>query len=657
MSDQSYHLHFHFYGIGPDVIFQEAHRRNAPWQTDIMGTLRSRIGIHPALAPDSFSRNQSRAPSLVTKRARRSPPSIPPYLEYGSGPSSTAATTIPISVKHSTSSGKDTHGQSHDEEDAPGADNDEDSNPPRALPLSADPDSYLYAKRKLKKAVSEHYKGLEVLHNYRVLNITGFRKALKKFEKVTRIPVQDQYMTNKVEKSAFASDKAVKLMMDEMEALYAAAFSRGNRKRARKRLRGGYTSKNHHFSTFRSGLFIGVAIPAFIDGFVRVFQPHTREAIPHWDDLLFFFGVLWIPMLFSLLVGFNLLVWANSRINYAFIFELDVTTQLDHREYFELPSMLLASLMYAFWLSFSLVGYPTVSPTTWPLVWLAFAFILLFEPLPVTFRSSRYWLIKIVARLFVSGTKRVEFTDFWMGDQFCSLIFTISNLFFFVCTYADNFSGDFNAKCSPSSGKWPIAFALASIPLVIRLVQSVKRFADSGLITHLINGGKYGCGVIAYLFYFMWRHNGLRHGPIFALWILTNVIYSSYALTWDLLMDWSVLRMRAKALLLRPELVYTNHTTLYYFAIISNTILRFIWVIYIPSKGPNMMLRTFIGGFLEMLRRWQWNFFRLENEHLGNMDQYRVTREVPLPYAVDDRNRDADDKDEDDDLAVKKKRN
>jgi len=37
-----------------------------------------------------------------------------------------------------------------------------------------------------------------------------------------------------------------------------------------------------------------------------------------------------------------------------------------------------------------------------------------------------------------------------------------------------------------------------------------------------------------------------------------------------------------------------------------------------------------------MLRRWQWNFYRLENEHLGNMDQYRVTREVPLPYTFDD---------------------
>ena len=26
---------------------------------------------------------------------------------------------------------------------------------------------------------------------------------------------------------------------------------------------------------------------------------------------------------------------------------------------------------------------------------------------------------------------------------------------------------------------------------------------------------------------------------------------------------------------------------------------------------------------------------RLENEHLGNVDQYRVTREVPLPYSLD----------------------
>ena len=66
---------------------------------------------------------------------------------------------------------------------------------------------------------------------------------------------------------------------------------------------------------------------------------------------------------------------------------------------------------------------------------------------------------------------------------------------------------------------------------------------------------------------------------------------------------------------------------------------------------------------LEMLRRVQWNFCkypylpaspvreplkdRLENEHIGNMDQYRVTREVPLPYSFEDGH--DDDADEEDD--------
>ena len=77
-----------------------------------------------------------------------------------------------------------------------------------------------------------------------------------------------------------------------------------------------------------------------------------------------------------------------------------------------------------------------------------------------------------------------------------------------------------------------------------------------------------------------------------------------------------------------------------------------------------MMVRTFITGMFEMLRRLQWNFCkllsllifniawhtgnsneytdRLETEHIGNMDQYRVNREIPLPYAFDDKIREED---------------
>jgi len=100
-------------------------------------------------------------------------------------------------------------------------------------------------------------------------------------------------------------------------------------------------------------------------------------------------------------------------------------------------------------------------------------------------------------------------------------------------------------------------------------------------------------------------------------------------------MDWSVLKPRAANVFLRPELLYTNHVSLYYFAIITNVLLRFSWLIYVPTNGPSMALRSFVAGILEILRRLQWNFYRVENEHLGNMDQYRVTREVPLPYSLD----------------------
>jgi hypothetical protein len=50
-----------------------------------------------------------------------------------------------------------------------------------------DPEDYVRAKKRLRKATLEHYRGLEMLQNYRILNVTGFRKALKKFEKNTGV--------------------------------------------------------------------------------------------------------------------------------------------------------------------------------------------------------------------------------------------------------------------------------------------------------------------------------------------------------------------------------------------------------------------------------------------------------------------------------------
>ena len=71
-------------------------------------------------------------------------------------------------------------------------------------------------------------------------------------------------------------------------------------------------------------------------------------------------------------------------------------------------------------------------------------------------------------------------------DQFCSLVFTLSNLYFFSCSYIVGFDRDPWRRCAIPHG-WGIQFALASLPLLARLVQSVRRWVDSRLVTHLIN--------------------------------------------------------------------------------------------------------------------------------------------------------------------------
>ncbi|KAH9998598.1 EXS-domain-containing protein [Russula vinacea] len=262
---------------------------------------------------------------------------------------------------------------------------------------------------------------------------------------------------------------------------------------------------------------------------------------------------------------------------------------------------------------------------------------------------SRWWFLRKVARLLSSGFSRVEFSDFWLGDQFCSLTFPLGNIYFIACSYTRGFGSHPFQECSKPT-LWGVPFLLGILPFVARFGQSIRRWWDSGLTTHLINvRRKIFAGIVFYFCYQLWRHNGAGRGTSFVFFCLFGTIYSTYASAWDLLMDWSLLRPHAHFMFLREELLYSSHIPFYYFAIIANVVVRFLWIIYIPTHGPSAALRTWIVALLEVLRRCQWNVYRLENEHLGNMDQYRITREVPLPYSFDEIIHETDVGDEEDD--------
>ncbi|KIJ15952.1 hypothetical protein PAXINDRAFT_155473 [Paxillus involutus ATCC 200175] len=315
----------------------------------------------------------------------------------------------------------------------------------------------------------------------------------------------------------------------------------------------------------------------------------------------------------------------------------------------QLPSCLLCALAYAFCFSFTGIGPPLL----WPLVWLGLVLLVMFNPIrSIMWGRARWWTIKNVAKLGASGVWKVEFTDFWLGPgEAFAAQGSVDDL---ISSAYDSYVQEAQEAWTTcgAAQNWGWYFTLGALPFLIRFVQSLRRYRDSKLPTHLINAGKYGMGVAYYFFYYYWRHKGdVDNGASYILWCFAATVYAIYACTWDFLMDWSMCKPHARHPFLRPELVYTSQIPAYYFALVSNVCIRFIWVFYIPSPGPNITWRTFVAAMLEMLRRIQWNFFRLENEHLGNMDQYRVTRELPLPYSIDTRSDgDGDEEDRDDDI-------
>jgi len=66
------------------------------------------------------------------------------------------------------------------------------------------------------------------------------------------------------------------------------------------------------------------------------------------------------------------------------------------------------------------------------------------------------------------------------------MIFFLSNLYFIGCSYTNGFENAFD-QCGSSSKKWPYFFLLAALPLLIRVVQSLKRYSESRMVSHLIN--------------------------------------------------------------------------------------------------------------------------------------------------------------------------
>lgn len=128
--------------------------------------------------------------------------------------------------------------------------------------------SYNHAKRKLRAALQEFYRGLELLKSYTLLNRTAFRKINKKWDKAIRMRPYMAFMA-KVNDAHFVQSDVLDNQLHQIEDLYTRYFERGNRKVAVAKLRRrGLQSDTYHRSSFWDGLSIAGGLVFGIQGLV-----------------------------------------------------------------------------------------------------------------------------------------------------------------------------------------------------------------------------------------------------------------------------------------------------------------------------------------------------------------------------------------------------
>jgi hypothetical protein len=488
---------------------------------------------------------------------------------------------------------------------------------------------YFVARRMIKKAVYELYRSMELLKSYKLMNRIAFRKLIKKYDKTTGDSMLGSYM-KKIDESYFTKSDVLENLMTNVEEMYTRYFENGNRKVSVTKLRTNPFERTYYVADYFSGLFFGLSIPFVVYTFYYGIHETVVGKLPNGKYLLQIWGGFLIITAMSWLFSINCLVWTKFKVNYKFIFEFNQHDALDFKQYMVLPSLFFFFGGLISWFSFQDYWPNIFSGYDFPWIFLGLGILILFCPFDLFYFNARLWLLSTLTRLLLSGFYPVEFRDFFLGDIFCSLTYSISNVSMFFCIYANRWVNC--EKCG--SGQSRLLGFLQCLPSIWRFLQCFRRYADTGdWFPHLANMLKYSVSTLYYMSLSLYRIETVNHYKVLLIfWATINSIYSSI---WDILMDWSLFQFDSKYFLLRDEITFKS-PNVYYIAMVIDVILRFQWVFYVlfPKQIQQSAITSFCIAVSEILRRFIWIFFRMENEHATNVHLFRASRESPLPYPI-----------------------
>ncbi|KAF4382619.1 hypothetical protein F8388_015447 [Cannabis sativa] len=217
--------------------------------------------------------------------------------------------------------------------------------------------------------------------------------------------------------------------------------------------------------------------------------------------------------------------------------------------------------------------------------------------------------------------KAITFSDFFVADILTSMSKVLSDLERSACRMVHRqvatiawFEAD--SVCGSHSVAIPIVLVL---PYLFRLFQCLRQYKDTGEKTTLLNALKYSTAVPV-IFLSALKYHVLHEKWISfyrPLWLLSSVLNSLYSFYWDVTRDWDLSGFTRIFKFSRPSLLSNllfGRKWVYFWVLSSNLILRCTWTYKLSAHLRHNYLTLFTITALEIFRRFQWVFFRVENE-------------------------------------------
>lgn len=168
--------------------------------------------------------------------------------------------------------------------------------------------------QELKLAFSEFYLSLVLLQNYQNLNFTGFRKILKKHDKLLNVDFGAKWRQDHVELAHFYTNKDIDRLIHETENVVTLEIEAGDRQKAMKRLRVPPLGEQQSpWTTFKVGLFSG----AFVVLVVSVLIASLFKTPPDgtWRSAMRLYRAPFLIIEFLFLWALNVYGWRSCGVN------------------------------------------------------------------------------------------------------------------------------------------------------------------------------------------------------------------------------------------------------------------------------------------------------------------------------------------------------